>query len=224
MDDWRPQAPIEDESPWFRLMSWMKFVGPAKIAGSVGGAVVAAVIGWVLLRPSDPGADATLGTLAPSTSADFRAGEVESGEFAADAKLVVHVAGSVVAPGVYELVSGSRVVDALSAAGGPLARAATDAVNLASRLDDGQKVYLPAIGEAVVESSLSADDTTSPIVDVNAATAEQLDRLPGVGPSTAAAIISRREEIGRFAAEEDLLSVPGIGPAKIAAWRGLITF
>ncbi len=224
MDDWRPQAPIEDESPWFRLMSWMKFVGPAKIAGSVGGAVVAAVIGWVLLRPSDPGADATLGTLAPSTSADIRAGEVESGEIAADAKLVVHVAGSVVAPGVYELVSGSRVVDALSAAGGPLARAATDAVNLASRLDDGQKVYLPAIGEAVVESSLSADDTPSPIVDVNAATAEQLDRLPGVGPSTAAAIISRREEIGRFAAEEDLLSVPGIGPAKIAAWRGLITF
>jgi competence protein ComEA len=224
MDEWRPQAPIDDETPWSRFVSWLKFVGPAKVVVSVGGVVVAAVIGWALLRPAEPGAEATLGTLAPNSSSEI---EPDPGTNAGDevaSKVVVHVAGSVVAPGVYELASGARVVDAVSAAGGALARAATDAVNLASRLEDGQRVYLPAIGEVVAEAVGSDADTDNGVIDLNSATAEQLDRLPGVGPSTAAAIIARRDEIGRFVAEEDLLAVPGIGPSKVAAWRGLIAF
>ena len=62
------------------------------------------------------------------------------------------------------------------------------------------------------------------MVDINSATAEQLDGLPGIGPSTAAAIVARRDEIGRFVNEDDLLTVPGIGPAKVAALRGLVDF
>ena len=224
MDDWRPQATIDDETPWSRFLSWVKFVGPAKVALSVIGVVVAAVIGWALLRPSEPGADATLGTLAPSSTVvnDTVSGPTE--QISTETMLVVHVAGSVAVPGVYELASGARVVDALTAAGGPLARAATDVVNLASRLEDGQRVYLPAVGEVVVESPNVAAETTSGVIDMNRATAQQLDELPGVGPSTAAAIVARRDEIGRFVGEEDLLEIPGIGPAKVAAWRGLITF
>lgn len=224
MDDWRPQAPIESETPWSRFVSWLKFVGPAKVAVSVGGVVVAGVVGWALLRPAEPGADTTLGTLAPTSSGEIDDDSGTVTEEPVSSRLVVHVAGSVVTPGVYELATGARVVDAVSAAGGPLARAATDAVNLASRLEDGQRVYLPAIGEVVVDETGSDVGAGDGVIDLNGATAEELDRLPGVGPSTAAAIIARRDEIGRFVSEEDLLAVPGIGPSKVAAWRGLIAF
>ena len=138
--------------------------------------------------------------------------------------VVVHVAGSVVRPGVYELPTGSRFVDAVTAAGGPLTRAATDSVNLASVLVDGERVYLPAVGEEIETSESVGAVSTSAVVDINSATAEQLDGLPGIGPSTAAAIVARRDEIGRFVNEDDLLTVPGIGPAKVAALRGLVDF
>ncbi len=224
MDDWRPQATIDDETPWSRFVSWVKFVGLAKVAASVIGVVVAAAIGWALLRPSEPGADATLGTLAPSSSVGAEPGSSTGDEVSTEVTLVVHVAGSVAVPGVYELASGARVIDAVSAAGGALARAATDAMNLASRLEDGQRVYLPAVGEVTIESPDLVGESSSGLIDLNRATAGQLDELPGVGPSTAAAIVAYRDEIGRFVGEEDLLRIPGIGPAKVAAWRGLIAF
>jgi competence protein ComEA len=100
---------------------------------------------------------------------------------------------------------------------------------LAAPVTDGERIYLPAVGEVVdpVAMSSGADASSSSstaLVNVNTATAEQLDTLPGVGPSTAAAIIARRDEIGRFVSEDDLLSVPGIGPAKVDALRGLLAF
>ncbi len=225
MDVWRPEPPVDEESMWARVVAWVKFVGPVKVAATGVGIVIAGVIGWSLVRPADPGAEATLGTLAPSTSVDVSSASTPP---TPGASIVVHVAGAVRTPGVYELVPGDRVVDAVAAAGGALGRAATDAVNLAAVVSDGERVYLPAIGEIVPSVTLSSAGgapagAESPL-DINAATAEQLDALPGVGPSTAAAIVARRDEIGRFVGYDDLLSVPGIGPAKVDALRGLITF
>ena len=232
MDRWRPEPPADEESLWSRVVSWVRFVGPLKVAASAIGIVVAGSIGWMLVRPSQPGAEATLGTLAPSTAA-IGVGSTDS-TVPLGSSVTVHVAGAVRTPGVYEVDLGARVVDAVAAAGGPLPRAATDAVNLAAPVTDGERVYLPAVGEVVDPVTMATgSNATGPnvmgpsstaLLNVNTATAEQLDALPGVGPSTAAAIIARRDEIGRFVGYEDLLSVPGIGPAKVDAWRGLLTF
>lgn len=226
MDVWRPEPPDDDESLWSRFVAWVKFVGPLKVVATALGVVVAGAIGWMLVRPGPPGAEVALGTLAPSSTAV----DASTSTVATGSPILVHVAGSVRSPGVYEVVGGARVVDAVTAAGGPLERAAIDAVNLAAPVTDGQRIYLPAVGE-VVESSTDSlggqspnSSTSTAVVDINSATAEQLDSLPGVGPSTAAAIIARRDEIGRFVGIDDLLSVPGIGPAKVDALRGLISF
>ncbi|MEY3680845.1 MAG: hypothetical protein RL547_1458 [Actinomycetota bacterium] len=226
MDVWRPEPPNDDESPWSRLVAWIRFVGPTKVVASVAGVIVAAIVGWALIRPSSPGAEAALGTLAPSSTSSA---ELVPTTLAPDAPIIVHVAGSVKAPGVYRLRLGDRVVDAVTAAGGALPRAATDAVNLAAPVTDGERVYVPAIGEVVTATAVATSGsvvagTTTAVVDVNTATADQLDALPGIGPSTAAAIVARRDEIGRFVGYDDLLSVPGIGPAKVDALRGLISF
>jgi competence protein ComEA len=227
MDRWRPEPPADEESLWSRVVSWVRFVGPLKVAASAIGIVVAGSIGWMLVRPGQPGAEATLGTLAPST-AEIGVGSTDS-TVPLGSSVTVHVAGAVMTPGVYEVDLGARVVDAVAAAGGPLPRAATDAVNLAAPVTDGERIYLPAVGEVVdpvtmATASNATGSTSTTLLNVNTATAEQLDALPGVGPSTAAAIIARRDEIGRFVGYEDLLSVPGIGPAKVDAWRGLLTF
>ncbi|MEN9803904.1 MAG: putative competence protein ComEA [Actinomycetota bacterium] len=227
MDRWRPEPPDDEESLWSRVVSWVRFVGPLKVAASAIGIVVAGSIGWMLVRPSQPGAEATLGTLAPSTAA-IGVGSTDS-TVPSDSSVTVHVAGAVMTPGVYEVDLGARVVDAVAAAGGPLPRAATDAVNLAAPVTDGERIYLPAVGEVadpvtMATASNVTGSTSTTLLNVNTATAEQLDALPGVGPPTAAAIIARRDEIGRFVGYEDLLSVPGIGPAKVDAWRGLLTF
>jgi competence protein ComEA len=150
---------------------------------------------------------------------------------------VVAVAGAVGAPGVYRLAAGARVADLLAVAGGPAAEADVDRLNLAAVLHDGDRVYVPRRGEADPPSVLdpagggggtdaagSAGATsTRPLpIDVNRATVEQLDGLPGVGPSTAAAIVQYRTEHGPFRTVEDLGNVRGIGPAKLAQLRPLV--
>jgi competence protein ComEA len=143
--------------------------------------------------------------------------------------VVVHVAGAVVAPGVYRLSAGARVVDAIATAGGLRADAATDAVNQAALVRDGERVYVPAVGEAVPPGAMGSGSTggtsssvpTGPL-DLNVATAEQLDTLPGVGPATAAAIVAYRDDHGPFATVDDLGEVRGIGPAKLEALRDLV--
>jgi competence protein ComEA len=142
--------------------------------------------------------------------------------------LLVHVAGAVVEPGVYQLVGDARVRDAIVAAGGPTATADWNALNLAASISDGVKVYVPTVGEELppsltaVPADPSGSDPIGP-VDVNAATADELEALPGIGPSTATAIVTERERNGPFLDVDDLDRVPGIGPAKLEALRGLVT-
>jgi competence protein ComEA len=141
--------------------------------------------------------------------------------------LVVQAAGAVARPGVYRLSDGARVIDLINAAGGPTSEADTQLVALAATLTDGVRVYVPKVGESppppVGGAVGSAVASPGAPVDLNAATPEQLDALPGVGPATAAAIVTHRQEIGRYTSVEELLDVRGIGPAKLEAMRPLVT-
>ena len=131
--------------------------------------------------------------------------------------LWVHLAGAVERPGLYEVPAGFRVGDLIEEAGGLDVDADDAAVNLAERLQDGQQIYVPAEGELPVGEA-PGPDTAGPI-DVNTATAAQLEELPGIGPSLAAAIIAYRVEHGPFATLDALEQVPGIGPSKLSRLR-----
>lgn len=136
--------------------------------------------------------------------------------------LVVDAAGAVANPGVYRLPAGSRVTDLLDAAGGATDDADVDQVNLAAPLVDGQRVYVPRQGEAVVPELGAGGAGPAEPVDLNTATVEQLDALPGVGPATAQAIVTYRASHGRIRSIDELLDVRGIGPAKLDAIRSLV--
>lgn len=136
-------------------------------------------------------------------------------------QLVVDVAGEVRRPGLVHLAQGARVADALAAAGGLTAKADAALVNLAAPLADGEQVVVPARGAAGVAAAAGPGAPPAPI-DLNAATPEQLDTLPGIGPATAAKIISFRQQHGPFHSVEELDAVPGIGPARIEQLKGLV--
>ena len=143
----------------------------------------------------------------------------------------VHAAGAVVHPGVYLLPAGARVDDVLAAAGGATPDADLDSVNLAEAVVDGERVAFPRRGQPVptitaptrastpVAGTGPAAPASAPLLDLNAATAAELDALPGVGPATAASILAFRARVGRFRSIAQLLDVPGIGDAKLAALR-----
>lgn len=156
-------------------------------------------------------------------------GEGEGGSTqneAAPAKtIVVHVGGAVANPGVRELEEGSRVQDAVEAAGGFADGAARDALNLARVLADGEQVVVPTLEEqeAVVSSPQGASASTGGgKVNLNVASAAELDALPGVGPATAEKIVADREANGPFATVEDLKRVSGIGDKKFADLADLV--
>lgn len=134
--------------------------------------------------------------------------------------IAVHISGQVDSPGVYYLAPGSRVQDALLAAGGCTEQADVDQINLAARLNDGQKLYIPAKGEALnasnpVQTPLpnTSSKETPAIVDLNLASQQELESLPGIGPSKASDIIAYRQKNGRFDTIEEIQNVPGIGAA-----------
>jgi competence protein ComEA len=142
--------------------------------------------------------------------------------------LVVHVAGAVLQPGVHRVPEGGRVVDAIDAAGGLASTADATRLNLAAPLADGERVYVPVVGEeppAVVGPGgpATGGDAPSGPVNLNTADAAALDALPGVGPATAAAIIEHREAVGGFTSVDQLLDVRGIGEAKLEQLRPLVT-
>lgn len=191
----------------------------SRVLGTSIGAVVTALGVWWVVRVPPPPVETTIPL---ATTVSIAVQSVGS----APAVLVVHVAGEVVAPGVYELPAGARMVDAIDAAGGPSSRADTDAINLATPLADAQQVFVPRKGapvRRVTESGASADDTARDnTINVNTASASALETLPGVGPQTAQAIIEHRTKNGPFLAVDELLNVRGIGPAKLAAMRAKV--
>ena len=141
--------------------------------------------------------------------------------------LSVHVAGAAERPGVYRLPRGSNVSDALDAAGGPATDADLDRINLAANLEDGQRVFIPKMavtgsstGEPVNPSQIDPDL----LMNINTASASELELLPGIGPSLAKEIIEYRASHGLFNTADDLLTVSGIGPAKVDLIRDLIIF
>jgi len=141
--------------------------------------------------------------------------------------VVVDVGGAVRQPGVYRLSLGSRVVDALEAAGGPSDSIDLDQINLAATVTDGQRVWITRRGElppvaATAPAGSSGGSSNSGPLDLNSATIEQLDALTGIGPATAKAIIDRRTELGRFRSVDDLLTVKGIGSSKLDSIRSSV--
>ena len=137
--------------------------------------------------------------------------------------LVVDVKGAVRRPGVYRLADGSRALDAVHRAGGLTRRADRIHVNLAARVVDGGELVVPertARATTTAASPAGAADPAAPLaLDLNTATAEELEQLDGVGPATAAKIVAYREQSGGFASIEQLDEVSGIGEAKLAAIR-----
>lgn len=128
--------------------------------------------------------------------------------------ILVHVAGAVRTPGLYELSSDARVADAVAAAGGPRWGAELDALNLAEVLADGLRIEVPRAGQA---SPVSSQPEAEPTISLNAADQAALETIPGVGPVKGAAIIAYRQEIGSFTSLEQLIDVDGIGPATLEA-------
>ncbi len=133
--------------------------------------------------------------------------------------VTVHVAGAVARPGLVDLASGSRIADALAAAGGALPTADVSALNLAAPVRDGEQIAVPVRGEAAVGGAAVAADGR---VRLNTASVADLEQLPGIGPVTAQRIVALREERGPYATVEDLLDVPGIGEGKLAALRDAV--
>lgn len=146
-------------------------------------------------------------------------------------QVVVHVVGAVIRPGVYSLASGSRVSDAIAAAGGPTGNAAEEGLNLARVLADGEQIVMLTAEELAAGVQPAASGGSAPggatgaqgKVDINRATAAELDALPGVGPSTAEKIVADREANGPFNKIEDLMRVSGIGEKKFDALKDLVT-
>jgi competence protein ComEA len=149
--------------------------------------------------------------------------------------IAVHIIGAVPRPGLYQFPKGARVQDAIDAAGGLLADADDSSLNLASLLEDGQQLNIPfgagaepvfttpiPSGEEVFPTQ-SSGESSADLVDINNATLEELDALPGIGPTTAQKIIDYRTENGPFNQIEDIMNVSGIGPATFENIKDLIT-
>jgi len=176
------------------------------------------------------------GTSATGSVAPPAGGAAPTGgasDVASQPLVVVHVAGGVASPGVYSLAEGARVADAIAAAGGGHPEADLDVLNLATRLADGDRVYVPRRGESaaagltpgVASSQPDRSGSAPPVpskVNLNAASAADLDLLPGIGPATAQAIVDYRDGNGPFGSVDELLEVRGIGPAKLEALRNRV--
>ncbi len=134
--------------------------------------------------------------------------EADTGE---DGSIFVYVCGSVDSPGVYELPEGSRVFEALSLAGGTLEEAELSSINQAEACYDGEKIYVPAVGEAGVDGDTEeASDVSDGRININTADSSELQKLKGIGESRAEDIISYREKNGKFLEIEGIMEVPGI--------------
>jgi len=188
----------------------------AELAG-LGLLIAAVVSGAALWYLRSLPATVDVRALEPATAPASQSPSVEP-------SLIVHVAGEVRRPGVYEFAEGERVIDAIEAAGGPTGKAALDGLNLAAPLTDGTQVVVPSSAPVGAPSSTAPAATGgSELVNLNTATADQLEALPGIGEVLAQAIIDYRTESGPFTSVDQLEDVSGIGPAILENVRDLVT-
>ena len=136
--------------------------------------------------------------------------------------ILIHVAGKVKTPGVYPLLQGSRVADAIKAAGGALKGVDTSEINLARVLVDGEQIYVGYVSKLSATNPKSTKKFTGTI-NINRATKPEFDSLAGIGPVIAARIITYRNQNGPFMAIEDLLKVSGVGPKTLEKIRSRLT-
>ncbi|MCB0976202.1 MAG: helix-hairpin-helix domain-containing protein [Acidimicrobiales bacterium] len=223
---------------------------PLRAVAAVAVTATIAVAGWWLLKPpAAPPVEARIplatrqGTATAASSPGTSAFPSSSPSEATTtvqptSDLVVQAAGAVRSPGVYHLRAGARVDDLVGAAGGLSPDADTDRINLAALVSDGERVWLPRRGEIEVPevvagtgggaagSNSSATEPTgdeAQPVDLNTASAKDLEELPGVGPATANAIVAYRDTNGPFSSVDELLEVRGIGEAKLEQIRPMAT-
>lgn len=214
-------------------MTWLAAT-PRELGGLaallVGASVLSAVVWWqAAQRPTELPAAASVGAVV-SASAGTSA-QPDPAPPAADASpsaghVTTHVSGAVLRPGLVRLPSGARVGDAVLASGGATALADLDRVNLARPVVDGEQVHVPAHGESAGAGGAVAGPagvTPDGRIDLNHATIEQLQGLPGIGPVKAAAIVAHRERQGPFATPGALRAVPGIGERTFQQLADLVT-
>lgn len=226
---------LDFEKLLLRVRQWVAFIGVRRIVAGTVSAVALLGVGWFIMKPSPVPIDAFIPHVSSLVS--------PTSIVASPTRVKVHVAGAVTSPGVYQLSSSARVVDAITAAGGALRTADLESINLAQTLTDTEQVYVPLkkvsrprvtiaprlrprrdSSTTVPQPGANTGTTpTSKLINLNTATATELESLTGVGPSTAKAIIAYRTKKGTFSKVEDLLNVPGIGPAKLAAMRDEVT-
>lgn len=151
-----------------------------------------------------------------------------------EAPIEVHVIGAVLRPGVYLFTDGSRVQDAIIAAGGLTTDANTEGINLAAKLLDGQQVSIPGGGPGEIAppqptavfrvlTGAATGIPSADLININTATATELEALPGIGPTLAQRIVDYRTQHGPFQSIGDIMNVSGIGPAIFDQLQALIT-
>ncbi len=136
--------------------------------------------------------------------------------------IIVHIEGQVISPGVYELSADQRVIDAVEAAGGLSEEADRSKVNLAKRIEDEERIYIPAIGEDTVEYEPTDSSSSNKKININKANQEELTALPGIGEALANRIINYRQQHGSFKNVEEIRNVSGIGEKKFEDLKDLI--
>ncbi|MEO3761167.1 ComEA family DNA-binding protein [Mycobacterium sp. B14F4] len=232
---WLPESKSGDATGWFSSVR----ADPGRagvVALAVVGVVAVLVTVFALVRDKTPAvASAKLPPVQMVSSSSPTPA-------AADAPVVVSVVGLVHEPGLVTLDAGARIADALEAAGGPLDGADLVGLNMARRVADGEQVVVGiaappgepvTMGSSVSGGTAAASPPQAPastggdaapagLVNLNTATVDELDTLPGIGPVTAAAIVAWRDANGQFTSVEQLGDVDGIGPARLEKLRNLV--
>lgn len=201
---------MDELLPWLRRSGW----------AYLGVALVLALLAWRLTAGGEGGQPAGAGAAeGVATAPAVVAPPAAAGP-------VVHVTGEVRRPGVYTLRPGARVERAVARAGGPTRRADLSGLNLAATVQDGQQVVVPARapagGAAVGGGGGAGTAGTAAPISLSRATAAELESLDGIGPTLAARIIEWRTAHGGFASVDQLMEVPGIGPARMEALRARV--
>jgi competence protein ComEA len=212
-----PDAPEVEPPGWPVPGMWVRLVALLVVIVAIGGSAFL-VTSW----PREQQLPDSVATPRVMASGDPFADPFAEAPASPSPPVMVHVVGEVREPGVVQLPAGSRVVDAVRAAGGLRRGGRLGATNLARVLTDGERIEIGG-QEAVVAGGApgQAGGSAGPL-DLNTATAEQLDALPGIGPVTAAKILAWRSTHKRFSVVDELAEVPGIGPKTLADLRPLV--